>query len=352
MPPLMLNRALWNTSTPFHQGDVEKKHMIKCIRRIMDESGLAPPSDSEMATLAFGNPDADDDEGEGEDGGDATGILALYAKVKAGLCTGFGRSFVVKMDELPLTVGQLAPNRDYRVEVAVANAFGSSPFGKAAESELAAYKRQPPSTPVYKNSFRSKQTSPKVVHEVQSPDVHEGEGGGHDQDRPDGEAATAVELSTTELEAGGGASGEGVTFESPRDGAGGEAATVMVLSTTEKEAGGGASGEGVTFESPRDGAGGEARAINRSSSRTFSASGEVVEAEVRALFDLLDRNKDGNITRIEVIRTIRDAGKTNDSALLQQLEDTLGLPDAIKQEHGRDQFEKVFQELDGMHLTK
>ena len=306
------------TLPPSYQGDVEKKHMVKCIRRIMNESGLVPPSAGEMATLAFGDPDADDDEGddEGEGGSGATGILALYAKVKAGLCTGFGRSFVVKMDELPLTVGQLTPNTDYRVEVAVANAFGSSPFGSASESELAACQNPPSAHP-----SRPKRTSPKAVREVQSPEVNEGERGGPDDDPPNGEESTALVLSPAKREASSGAEGEMVTFESPNDGAGGH----------------GGKRENPFSPDP----------MNRSLSRTFSMSGEVIEAEVRALFDLLDRNKDGDVTKAEVILTIREAGKTNDVALLQQLEDTLGLPDAIKQEHGRDQFEKVFQELDG-----
>ena len=79
-------------------------------------------------------------------------------------------------------------------------------------------------------------------------------------------------------------------------------------------------------------------------------AGSQVDGDIRALFDLLDRNKDGDITKREMILTIRKARKTNDLALLQQLEKTLGMPKNIKQEDGLEQFELVFQDMDGMLL--
>ena len=50
------------------------------------------------------------------------------------------------------------------------------------------------------------------------------------------------------------------------------------------------------------------------------------------LFEVIDRDGNGELTRAEVIRTIRDAARSNNTALLGEMRDLLGLPPSIHQE--------------------
>ena len=62
------------------------------------------------------------------------------------------------------------------------------------------------------------------------------------------------------------------------------------------------------------------------------------DRKCREAFDLMDRNSDGKLTRIEVIQACK-----ND----ERVREMLGLPTNIRQEDGtREQFEQVFQRFD------
>ena len=66
------------------------------------------------------------------------------------------------------------------------------------------------------------------------------------------------------------------------------------------------------------------------------------EPRWRRLFDVIDRNGDGMLSRIEVIKTINGS-----PALAHELHELLGTPEHIRQEDGtRDVFVRIFDELD------
>ena len=92
----------------------------------------------------------------------------------------------------------------------------------------------------------------------------------------------------------------------------------------------------------------EAPTKERSSSVDHMESKEAAVA--KALFDVLDRDHDGKLTRAEIIRTIRQLSRSDeeaDQATMQQLTSTLGLPSGITQEgESRTVFEAVFQAMD------
>ena len=70
----------------------------------------------------------------------------------------------------------------------------------------------------------------------------------------------------------------------------------------------------------------------------------LVPESVRRLFVAIDRDGNGQLTRAEIIRTVRDATRTNNVALLSQLKEGLGLTGTITQEgESHAIFERVFQ---------
>lgn len=65
------------------------------------------------------------------------------------------------------------------------------------------------------------------------------------------------------------------------------------------------------------------------------------------LFNAIDRDGNGVLTRAEVIRTIRDAARSNNTELLGEMRDLLGLPPSVQQEdESHVIFERVFQAMD------
>ena len=65
------------------------------------------------------------------------------------------------------------------------------------------------------------------------------------------------------------------------------------------------------------------------------------------LFTELDKNHNGRLSQIEIIRRINEARKQDDRSFLARISKVLGLPDHVKQEDGsRDIFERVFQAMD------
>ena len=59
------------------------------------------------------------------------------------------------------------------------------------------------------------------------------------------------------------------------------------------------------------------------------------------LFKAIDRDGNGSLTRAEVIRTIRDASRSNNQALLHEMRDLLGLPPS--EVHQEDESHVIFE---------
>ena len=65
------------------------------------------------------------------------------------------------------------------------------------------------------------------------------------------------------------------------------------------------------------------------------------------LFNILDKDQDGRLTRLEIIKRMQKAVQAHDDALLREIRDALGLAGTLDQEDGtRDAFEAIFHAID------
>ena len=68
------------------------------------------------------------------------------------------------------------------------------------------------------------------------------------------------------------------------------------------------------------------------------------QTSLRALYDRLDMDTDGMVTRVEIMKVLDKAAKDGDRAFLDLVVTTLGLPDHIRQDDGSQHlFEEVFK---------
>jgi Ca2+-binding EF-hand superfamily protein len=82
---------------------------------------------------------------------------------------------------------------------------------------------------------------------------------------------------------------------------------------------------------------------NSSLSKESSPSKEEQERRWRALFDRIDRNSDGHLTRVELLAALRRASPE----VTRELHELLGIPERVRQEDGtRDDFVRVFEAID------
>ena len=64
------------------------------------------------------------------------------------------------------------------------------------------------------------------------------------------------------------------------------------------------------------------------------------------LFNLMDRNKNGLITKSEIIKFIRDVSKKNDEVLIRELRETLGLPGHVRDQDSQENLLTVFNQIE------
>ena len=74
---------------------------------------------------------------------------------------------------------------------------------------------------------------------------------------------------------------------------------------------------------------------------------EQMRAVADEIFDALDRNSDGTLTRIEVVREMKSARDSGNTALLTKIENVLGIPLLdVSAADGKDVFEAVYDAMD------